>query len=83
MAEQDPRDVEIAALKQLLKDTINEKTLRATPRIGELIDALNNLTRGAQLGSLPAKEALKQLFEALDAARDATSALTVIRSNGN
>jgi hypothetical protein len=75
-----PSDAENARLKQLLQQTSNEMTARAAPRIGELIDALNNLIRGAEMGNLQAKDALRQFFAALDNARGATSTLTVVRN---
>jgi hypothetical protein len=78
----DPRNAKIAELQTTLGLVQGEMINRAMPRIGEMIDAINNVTRGANLGNAPAKDILRQFYAALDAGRDATSRLTVVRNGG-
>ena len=78
----DPRNTKIAELQTTLGQVQGEMINRAMPRIGEMIDAINNVTRGANMGSAPAKDILRQFYAALDAGRDASGRLTIVRNGG-
>ena len=73
--EPDQRDLIVGQLQQELLN-------RSMPRIAEMIDALNAVTRMAAAGSPPHKQVLQQFFATLDAARDASGRLTVVRNGG-
>ena len=79
---EDPRDATIAQLTAALGQVQGEIINRAMPRIGEMIDAINNVTRGANMGNAPAKDILRQFYAALDAGRDASGRLTIVRNGG-
>lgn len=71
---------QVAALQQRNQELQQEMILRAFPTFSEFLDAVENMVRGAKQGDSSAKAALAKLNRALDGARDAASALEVIRS---
>jgi len=63
---------ENAELKNQVAQMNQEMMMRAAPRVGELIDSINQLLAElARRGSPQAKEGLRLLFKALDGARAA------------
>jgi hypothetical protein len=60
----------------------NELIARAQPTVGNVSDAIGAFTRAANAGNSQAKQVLSKFFEALDAGRDASSKLTIVRNGG-
>lgn len=58
----------------------NELAMRALPRVAEVTDAVNHLSRRAEQGDAAAKETLRLLYKALDRGREATSKIDIVRA---
>lgn len=77
-----PTYEELERMCQMLADQnkalATEIRFRAQPAIGELTDSIHSMAAAAKEGSVPAKQILGKLFEAIDEGREATSKLSVV-----
>src|SRR5258706_15502828 len=71
---------ENAELKAQLQALNQEMISRAAPVVGNLIDTLNNLIAGSRQGNPQARAVLTTFVRTMDAAREATPPLTVVKN---
>jgi hypothetical protein len=74
---------ENAQLRQQEQALANELVQRSLPTVSGLSDALGALAQAAKAGDPQAQHILKTFITALDAAKDAGSKITIVRTNGN